>query len=140
MTNDQHADIQEEKSQNEVLSSSEKAEKSSAKKSSSAKSSVSKKDKKSEESSAKAERVQKKEVISGHSRHQKDTGSIPVQVALLTEKINHLTDHLRTHPKDDHGRRGLMSSVGKRRKLLKYLKDRSKESYEGLIQKLGLRH
>ncbi len=87
-----------------------------------------------------AKRPQKKEVIASHSSHQKDTGSVPVQVAILTERISHLTEHLKVHMKDDHGRRGLMQAVAKRRKLLKYLKDKSKSEYEALIQALGLRH
>jgi len=85
-------------------------------------------------------RQEKKTVIDKHAFHQKDTGSVPVQVAILTERIQHLTEHLKTHPNDDHGRRGLMIAVGKRRKLLKYLKDKSKIGYEELIQTLGLRH
>jgi small subunit ribosomal protein S15 len=84
-------------------------------------------------------RQDKKGIIGQHATHQKDTGSVPVQVAILTERIQHLTDHLKTHPKDDHGRRGLMLAVGKRRKLLEYLKEKSKSGYEELIQNLGLR-
>ncbi|QQS59873.1 30S ribosomal protein S15 [Candidatus Peregrinibacteria bacterium] len=126
--------------QESAVPSTTKEIKTSLKKDSPKEKKTSRKKEKVEEVKAPSGRIEKKEVISAHSRHQKDTGSISVQVALLTEKINHLTDHLRTHPKDDHGRRGLMSSVGKRRKLLKYLKDRSKDLYEELIQKLGLRH
>lgn len=84
-------------------------------------------------------RQEKKALISAHAGHQKDTGSVPVQVAILTERINHLTEHLKTHAKDDHGRRGLLQAVGKRRKLLKYLKEKSKTEYEELIAALGLR-
>lgn len=84
-------------------------------------------------------RQAKKTVIADHAGHKKDTGSVPVQVAILTERINHLTEHLKTHSKDDHGRRGLLQAVGKRRKLLKYLKEKSKTEYEELISKLGLR-
>lgn len=84
-------------------------------------------------------RIEKKDLIKTHASHGKDTGSIPVQVAILTERITALTDHLQEHPKDDHSRRGLLNAVGKRRKLLKYYKDQTKEGYEELIQKLGIR-
>ena len=83
---------------------------------------------------------QKKQAIASNQTHQKDTGSIPVQIAILTQQITKLTEHLKTHPKDDHGRRGLLQSVGRRRKLLTALKDRSKEQYEQVIKSLGLRH
>ena len=92
------------------------------------------------EKAANRVRKSKKEIIGDHGDHAKDTGSVPVQVALLTEKINDLTDHLKMHPKDDHSRRGLLHSVSQRRKLLSYLKDKSKDVYEALIAKLGLRH
>jgi small subunit ribosomal protein S15 len=82
---------------------------------------------------------EKKGLIGRHATHRKDTGSVPVQVALLTGKINYLTEHLKEHPKDVHGRRGLMRSVAKRSKLLKYLKDNSKGLYEKLVEELGLR-
>lgn len=82
----------------------------------------------------------KKNIISDNRTHEKDTGSIPVQVSLLTEKITNLTEHLKTHPKDIHSRRGLLNSVGKRRKLLGVMRDKSKEKYEQLISRLGLRH
>ncbi len=82
----------------------------------------------------------KKQVITGNQTHDKDTGSIPVQIAILTQQISKLTEHLKLHPKDEHGRRGLLQSVGRRRKLLGVLKDKSKESYESLISNLGLRH
>jgi len=71
--------------------------------------------------------------------HPTDTGSPEVQVALLTERINHLTDHLRVHKKDHHSRRGLLMMVGKRRRLLGYLRDQDVERYRSLIAKLGLR-
>lgn len=71
--------------------------------------------------------------------HEKDTGSADVQIALLTERINHLTDHLRTHKKDHHSRRGLLMMVGKRRRLLNYLRNQDVERYRALIAKLGLR-
>lgn len=95
--------------------------------------------KKTEDTTVKKGRKPKKEVFTAHGAHEKDTGSVPVQVALLTEKIVHLTGHLKTHPKDDHGRRGLLTCVAKRRKLLSYTKEKSKTVYEGLIEKLGLR-
>lgn len=78
-------------------------------------------------------------VIEEFGSHQKDSGSPEVQVALLTERINHLTDHLRTHKKDHHSRRGLLMMVGKRRRLLGYLRDQDVERYRSLIARLGLR-
>ena len=75
-----------------------------------------------------------------HQAHPQDTGSTKVQVALLTERINSLTDHFRTHPKDHHGRRGLLKMVGTRRRLLTYLKRSDLPSYRALIEQLGLRH
>ncbi len=72
--------------------------------------------------------------------HETDTGSAQVQVTVLTERINYLTDHFRQHPKDHHGRRGLLKMVGKRRRLLDYLKRTSVESYRKLIDELGLRY
>ena len=71
--------------------------------------------------------------------HETDTGSPEVQVALLTERIDHLTDHLRFHKKDHHGRRGLLMMVGKRRRLLDYLRSQNVERYRTLITRLGLR-
>ena len=81
----------------------------------------------------------KKSVIAGHQQHDKDTGSVHVQVAILTARINHLTEHLKTHKKDNHSRRGLIQMVGKRRKLLDYLKNRKADEYQKLIEELGLR-
>ncbi|CAN5604395.1 30S ribosomal protein S15 [soil metagenome] len=81
----------------------------------------------------------KQEVIETHRVHAKDTGSPEVQVAMLTERINQLTEHLRTHPKDFHSRRGLLMMVGKRRRLLQYISRESQERYKSLIEKLGLR-
>jgi len=78
-------------------------------------------------------------IIDDFGTHPTDTGSPEVQVALLTERINHLTDHLRTHKKDHHSRRGLLMMVGKRRRLLGYLRDQDVERYRSLIAKLGLR-
>jgi small subunit ribosomal protein S15 len=77
--------------------------------------------------------------ISAHRTHDADTGSPEVQVALLTERINHLTEHLRTHKKDHHSRRGLLMLVGRRRRLLDYVKDNDVERYRALIARLGLR-
>jgi small subunit ribosomal protein S15 len=81
----------------------------------------------------------KQEILATQQLHDKDTGSPEVQVAVLTERINQLTDHLRTHKKDFHSRRGLLMMVGKRRRLLKYLSGESHERYRTLIAKLGLR-
>ena len=82
----------------------------------------------------------KQSVVQKHAKHPADTGSAPVQVALLTERINTLTEHFRTHPKDHHGRQGLMMMVSKRRRLLDYLKRTDIEGYRALIAELGLRH
>ncbi|HZM26374.1 MAG TPA: 30S ribosomal protein S15 [Gemmatimonadales bacterium] len=82
----------------------------------------------------------KQTVVAKHRRHDADTGSTRVQVALLTERINSLTDHFRTHPKDHHGRRGLLKMVGTRRRLLQYLKRSDLPTYRALIEELGLRH
>ena len=71
--------------------------------------------------------------------HATDTGSPEVQVALLTERINHLTEHLKVHKKDHHSRRGLLMMVGKRRRLLDYLRNQDVERYRSVIAKLGLR-
>lgn len=84
--------------------------------------------------------AQKKQVIVEARRtHPQDTGSSEVQVAILTERINELTGHLKGHPKDFHSRRGLLMMVGKRRRLLKYLNRESVDRYRSLIEKLGLR-
>jgi small subunit ribosomal protein S15 len=77
--------------------------------------------------------------ISEHRLHETDTGSPEVQVALLTERINHLTEHLKVHKKDHHSRRGLLMLVGQRRRLLDYLGRNDVERYRALIAKLGLR-
>jgi small subunit ribosomal protein S15 len=77
--------------------------------------------------------------ITEHRLHESDTGSPEVQVAILTERINHLTEHLKVHKKDHHSRRGLLMLVGRRRRLLDYLKDNDVERYRALIAKLGLR-
>jgi small subunit ribosomal protein S15 len=77
--------------------------------------------------------------IAEHRTHESDTGSTEVQVALLTERINHLTEHLKVHKKDHHSRRGLLMLVGRRRRLLDYLRRNDVERYRALIAKLGLR-
>ena len=81
----------------------------------------------------------KKEVIDKHQLSKEDTGSTNVQVALLTKKINSLSDHFKIHKKDNHSRRGLLMMVNKRRKLLDYLKLKDLSSYRQLISNLGLR-
>jgi small subunit ribosomal protein S15 len=81
----------------------------------------------------------KEEVIRDHQAHEGDTGSPEVQVAVLTRRIAHLTEHLREHKHDYHSRRGLLKMVGKRRRLLKYLQKKDVERYRALIAKLGLR-
>ena len=81
----------------------------------------------------------KTEIIEKFQTEKNDTGSFEVQVALLTERINHLNDHLKVHKKDEHSRRGLLKMVGQRRGLLKYLEAQDIERYRALIEKLGLR-
>ena len=81
----------------------------------------------------------KNEIIKEYARHEGDTGYPEVQVALLTERINHLNEHLATNKKDHHSRRGLLLMVGQRRGLLAYLKDTDIERYRDLIARLGLR-
>lgn len=81
----------------------------------------------------------KTEVIEAFKSHTKDTGSASVQVALLSEKINHLNEHFKTHQKDHHSRRGLLLMIGRRRRLLAYLKKNDHTKYEETIKKLGLR-
>ena len=81
----------------------------------------------------------KREIIGQHGRSDADTGSSQVQIALLTRRINELTEHLRAHPKDHYSRRGLLKLVGRRRRLLQYLQKRDLEGYRALIQELGLR-
>jgi small subunit ribosomal protein S15 len=82
---------------------------------------------------------QKQELIGKYGRSGEDTGSAEVQVAMLTERINELTEHLRTHTKDHHSRRGLLKMVGKRRRLLRYLESNDLERYRSLVAELGLR-
>ena len=81
----------------------------------------------------------KKEIIEKYGRSETDTGSPEVQVALLTARINHLTEHLRTHKKDFHSRRGLLKLVGQRRGLLDYIRKQDVVKYRALISELGLR-
>ena len=81
----------------------------------------------------------KQQIINEYRRDEKDTGSSEVQIALLTERINELTEHLKVHKKDNHSRRGLLKMVGKRRNLLNYLAKKDEATYKELIQKLGLR-
>jgi small subunit ribosomal protein S15 len=81
----------------------------------------------------------KRELIDKYGRSEGDTGSTEVQVALLTARINELTEHLRSHAKDHHSRRGLLMLVGKRRRLLRYLESSDLERYRGLVADLGLR-
>ncbi|MDN3509903.1 MAG: 30S ribosomal protein S15 [Candidatus Jettenia sp.] len=81
----------------------------------------------------------KKRLITDLKTHEKDTGSPEVQVALLTERINHLSDHLKEHKKDHTSRRGLLKMVGRRSALLKYLSNRDNERYKRLIGRLGIR-
>ena len=82
---------------------------------------------------------EKKEIVKGFGKNTKDTGSTEVQVALLTKKINELSEHFKIHKKDHHSRRGLLGMINNRRKLLKYLKGKNEEDYQSLIKKLGLR-
>jgi small subunit ribosomal protein S15 len=81
----------------------------------------------------------KNEIINEYKVHENDTGSPEVQIAVLTEEINTLNDHLRVHKKDHHSRRGLLKMVGKRRNLLNYLRNKDITRYRELIQRLGLR-
>ena len=82
---------------------------------------------------------EKLEVIQQFGKSETDTGSPEVQIALLTRRINHLTEHLRAHKHDHHSRRGLLMLVGQRRRLLNYLQAKDLDRYRGLIQELGLR-
>ncbi len=81
----------------------------------------------------------KAEIIAKYATHEGDTGSPEVQIALLTERINHLTNHLKTHQKDFHSRRGLFQMVGSRRSLLNYLKEIDIERYRAIVEKLEIR-
>lgn len=79
------------------------------------------------------------ELIKEYGKNENDSGSPEVQVAILSERISNLTEHLKTHKKDNHSRRGLMKLIGKRRGLLKYIKNRDIDEYRELIKKLGIR-
>jgi small subunit ribosomal protein S15 len=81
----------------------------------------------------------KLEIIEEYRSHEQDTGSAEVQIAILSKRIDELTEHLKLHKKDHHSRRGLLKMVGKRRRLLDYLKDKDVERYRNLIERLGLR-
>ncbi|MCL5093937.1 MAG: 30S ribosomal protein S15 [Patescibacteria group bacterium] len=82
---------------------------------------------------------EKNSIIDTNKVHEKDTGSAEVQIALFSEQIKKLTDHLKLHKKDNHSRRGLLKMVGKRRRLLDYLAKKNKESYDKIVKSLGLR-
>jgi len=82
---------------------------------------------------------QKSQVVNKYRIHKSDSGSPEVQVALLSQRISQLTEHFKTHQKDHHSRRGLLTMVARRRKLLNYLKDRNPDRYKALIQSLGIR-
>ena len=82
---------------------------------------------------------EKKEIVKEFGKKDTNTGSTEVQVALLTKKINELSEHFKVHKKDHHSRRGLLGMINNRRKLLKYLKGKNEEDYQSLIKKLGLR-
>ncbi len=81
----------------------------------------------------------KQELVQKYKRHDKDTGSPEVQVAILSERITYLTEHFKTHKKDHHSRRGLLKLVGQRRRLLDYLKTADQNRYKSLIEQLGIR-
>ena len=84
-------------------------------------------------------RDRKTEIIGSYKTHESDTGSPEVQVAILSERINYLTEHFKSHAKDHHSRRGLLKLVGQRRRLLDYLKQKDSERYADLIRRLGIR-
>ena len=84
--------------------------------------------------------IQRSEIIKKYQTHEGDVGSAPVQIAILTARIDDLRSHFDTHKKDHHSRRGLLKMVGRRRRLLEYLKRTDAERYKGLIEDLGLRH
>lgn len=85
------------------------------------------------------ESARKKKVVTSLGSHKEDTGSAAVQVGLLTERITVLSEHLKRHKQDYHSRRGLLQMVGKRRRLLDYIKEHDLDAYQGLVKKLGLR-
>ena len=84
-------------------------------------------------------RERKTEIVDSYQTHRTDTGSPEVQIAILSEKIGYLTDHFKTHAKDHHSRRGLLRMVGKRRRLLDYLKAKDVNRYRVVIERLGIR-
>jgi len=84
-------------------------------------------------------KTQKEEIVNKYARHEGDTGSADVQIALLTSRIEYLTEHLQEHHKDHHSRRGLLKMIGQRRRLLNYLNNKDVERYRALISDLGLR-
>ena len=86
-----------------------------------------------------SEQVDKQSIIEENRGHEKDTGSSEVQIALLSKRITHLTEHLKTHRKDFHSRRGLLMMAAKRRKLLDYLKRKNLDRYQAIVKKLSLR-
>lgn len=86
------------------------------------------------------QKEKKQAVMTEYRTHESDTGSPEVQVAVLTERVRELTEHLKVHQKDFHSRRGLLKMVGRRRKLLRYLKEKDFNRYRSLIERLGLRH
>ncbi|NLG80970.1 MAG: 30S ribosomal protein S15 [Bacilli bacterium] len=83
---------------------------------------------------------EKAQIIQEFAIHEGDTGSVEVQIAILTHEINRINEHLKTHPKDFHTRRGLLKKVGRRKRLLTYLRVNNFESYRNVVEKLGLRH
>ncbi len=85
------------------------------------------------------DKQRKSEIIAQFKQSEQDTGSVQVQIALLTERINHLTEHLKTNKKDNHSRRGLLMMVGKRKGFLQYLKNKDIEAYRKLIKELNIR-
>ena len=84
--------------------------------------------------------IDKQKIIEKYAKHEGDVGSAPVQIAILTERINHLREHFDNHKHDHHSRRGLLKMVGRRRRLLDYYRRTDLEGYRGLIADLGLRH
>jgi small subunit ribosomal protein S15 len=84
--------------------------------------------------------IEKEDIIKKYQVHPTDRGSTPVQIAVLTARINYLTDHFRAHKKDHHSRQGLLKMIGRRRRLLDYLRRRDVERYREIIKDLGLRH
>ena len=86
------------------------------------------------------QKEKKQAVMTEYRTHESDTGSPEVQVAVLTERVRELTEHLKVHQKDFHSRRGLLKMVGRRRNLLRYLKEKDFNRYRSLIERLGLRH